>query len=197
MEYAWSTPWYPNPRRLASGLWLMDADSIQAAGMRVGLRLVWLKREGARLRKIGEFEGSTTLDFDQAQVRGSRVTAHTVDGPVSFWVSASTPVFGRLTTWDCSSGRPKLVAVQLLHQALRAIDRAAVAAHRARRPTPLQARIRKLWGYSRDEPQDLQEWTEKRLPGGLTQVVCDSRVAFDLKPGPQGYSVAAVHALPK
>lgn len=193
-EFSWGTPWNRLPSVLPSGVILVWGDSIQVMGMRVGLRMLWLKHEGRRLRKLREFENGTTIEYVEPQIKGNRVTAYTIDNPRSFFVSASTPVFGRLTTWDCSSGRPRLIAVQLLHQPLRAIDRDAVRAYHARRPTALQRHIRKLWPaeYKYGMRNDLGTWSEKPLPGGGRRVVCDSDVVFDLGLGPRGYRVVAV-----
>jgi hypothetical protein len=191
-ELTWSTPWDRLPILLPLGLILVYGDSIQAAGMRVGVRLVWLKRQGRRLRKVGEFEAQTTLDFEAPEVRGDRVTEHTVDSPKTFWVSSSTPVLGRLTTWDCSSGRPLLAGVRLLHPTLRAIDGAALAARNAKNPTALQMQIRKLWLTSGELGDDLGRWSEKRLAGGIVRVTCNGDVEFDLATQRGGFRVVAV-----
>jgi hypothetical protein len=187
-EFYWSSPWGRFPVRVRGGSILVWGDSIEALGSRAGLRLLWLKHRGRRLLKVGEYEAVTTLDYLRPTVVGNRVTTYTVDNPRSFYVSSATPIFGRLTTWDCASGRPRLVGVQLLHQTLRAIDHAAWAAAHTHRPTPLQRRIRKLWSYN----DDLGDWSEKRMAGGVTRVTCQWNLAFDLKRGPHGYRVVAV-----
>jgi hypothetical protein len=187
-EYAWNTPWNPWPKLLPCGLWLMDSDSIQAAGNRVALRLGWLKIEGRRATKVGQFEAEVVIDYSQAQVRGNRVTAHTVDNPHTFFVSAADPTFERFTTWDCSRGKPKVVRVELKQQSLRAVDEAIYAAWRAKHPTQLQQRIRKLW----PDASMLNLWMEKRLANGLIRVTIEDSVSFDLRKGHGGYRVVAV-----
>jgi hypothetical protein len=190
-EYGWNTPWNPLPKPLPCGLWLMDSDSIQAAGIRVRLRLVWLKLNGRRGTKVGQFEAAVVLDYAQAQIKGNRVTAHTVDNPHTFFVCADDPTFERFTTWDCSSGKPRLVRVELKQQTLRAVDQAIYASWRAKHPTRLQQRIRKLW-----PSQDmLDEWTEKRLANGLIRVTLtdNNSVSFDLVSTGSRCRVVAVH----
>ena len=80
--------------------------------------------------------------------------------------------------------------MELKQQSLRAVDAAIYAAWKAKQPTQLQKRIRKLW----PEQSMLATWTEKRLASGVirVKVIADYAASFDLKKGRSGYRLVAV-----
>jgi len=162
-RFFWNYRWQPTPHAIADGLVLMEQSSIQAAGNRVGIRLDWLKVDLARAVNVGSFEGQTTLDLSSASIKPNRVSVHTIDDPKSFYVSAATPIFERITTWTVRNRQPVLASIDLQQLSLRSVDDAIYKAWHAKHPTALQAKIRRQCS----KETDLGSWKEVKTPHGL------------------------------
>jgi len=193
-EFSWNHRWDPRPIALPCGLVLMDESSIQAAGMRVGIRLVWLRLHGKRMTVVGRFEGGTTLDEDQARIKGNLVTAPTLDDPTAFSVSSSQALFQRETAWTCSPLGPGKPQVRLRQLPLRALDQAIFSAWHTRRPSNLQMQILKLWPRTAsDQKIELGNWEEKPLSNGKVRLTIPGGAVVNLKRTSSGYSILDIH----
>ncbi len=195
--FDWNTPWYPRPRWLPCGLLLLDADGIEAAGMRENERLVWLRVHGLRAEQVASFEGVTTLDEFGAQVSGNRLTLKSIDEPAALMIFPSDFVFERRTTWICGPRGPRLIRSEPRQTSLRAVDRAIVRAWHARTPTRLQKQICKLCAPDMGRQMMLEKWTENRGPAGSVLIVINGEVEFTLRATGGGPRVIKVRAIPR
>lgn len=189
-EFGWNYPWNPRPVALPNGLILMNCDSLIAEGMDVPIRLVWMRKSGRSFSTVREFERYVLLDPPAFSVFRGVVAVRSLDRPRSFMAVAADGLFGRLTEWNCRSGKPRLICNVPLHRALRAVDKAIVAADRAKHPDFLQRRIRRAW--PKDEfGRMVDEWSEKRLSAGIVQIIINREAVFDLRKVHGVYKVVA------
>ncbi len=145
VKLEWPGASFASPSILPCGTILLQCSRIGQEGMEVGTKLIWVRIHHGRAQAVGSFEGTTNLDFGAAEITGNIVCQKTVDEPESFQCMSTAPLLQRVTKWDCANGFPHLVKVSKLNVALRAVDEAIFSARKARHPTVLQRRIRKLF----------------------------------------------------
>ena len=187
-EFEWNSNWLPIPKPLSNGFVLFEEVSMRSQGMRVPQHLVWVKFDAHRSTVAGSFLGATTLDFEETKVSGGRVTATTMDEPLALQsASASDPLFARSLTWDCSSGRLRMIRSETYQQALRAVDSAIFHAWHTKHPTLLQSKLRHKFpaGHS----VELESWSETQGKDGAPMLILNRDCAFRLKRTKQGYEV--------
>jgi len=194
-EFDWNTSWLSVPTGLPHGLVLMQEASLPAQGNCVPERLVWLKVDGRKASVVGTFEGTTTLDYEGAEVRNGRVSVKTMDEPLALEAdSASMFLLERDTSWDCTRGRPRRIKSQPKQLALRSLDRAIFNAWHSDRPTKVQVRL--LQFLPKGTRAQLSRWTERNLPNGQVRIRMNGEMDFFLQRVGSGLSLVGVTATP-
>src|SRR5262249_4687349 len=146
-HFGWSDPWRPTPIELKYGYILADEWSTFAEGGTVPERLEWLKVDGRSAKLVKRVEANYCLDPDvPLSVRDRAMVRFRVkEEPNTFFVSGADPGFTRYLTWNCTPDGIRLVRSEPKDLEVRFIDQQIARAKHARRRTPLQRTIVKLW----------------------------------------------------
>jgi hypothetical protein len=151
-----------------------------------------LKRQGNRFIIVHRNNLRAGYELTGLKVKGNTVTVQTLDEFKALAMDRSVASPVRLTTWDGSKGKPRIVKSVLKDQAIRAVDQAIVEARKAKKPTRLQRQILSIW----TKQSSADRYDEKKLNDGSVLLVLnnmvDAKVQFKLKRMGKGYRVVSI-----
>jgi hypothetical protein len=187
----WLYRLHPHPQFTADQTLLLISDTVQAAGLRVGLQVDSLRRVGDGYQEVQSLEHTFNLDSAWPEIAGNQIRITSVDEPQSFYTSQADTLFTRTETFSIAAGRIRCVAEHRQDALLRAVDAWMAAARKARHPNRWQRVIRQAL----PEPSMIYDCHCKALSAGRTQVDMqfdNVLMRFEVTLTPTRYSVTSV-----
>jgi len=139
----WLYRYRQHPQFASDGGLLIISDSVQDAGVRVGLRIDLLRQAGKSYQVQQTIKRLFVLDNDFPALNGDRLVVRSVDTPQAILTSQADQHFSRIEEFEITGSGVRTVRTRVLDPELRAVDAWLLAARRTRFPDAIQALARK------------------------------------------------------
>lgn len=162
----WFFPFHPHPHFADDTTLLFVSETVQDAGVRVGLRLDTLYRKGQQFTLTQTVMRQYNLQQPPPQIHANRLTITSVQDPKNFFFASADMRLECTEVFKIKNGRLHPLSQQKKDRALRAVDAWISTAKRVPQPNSHQRLIRRYLSH----PTLVDDCSVKRISSAIERV---------------------------